>query len=256
MFFMLNNKNLIKMITTVKRITSTHKDGTEDIIEFDRDKRFIKFTHSNGRIVTYTFDEKYNLIYSEDISNDEWVRITYHPSSVDAIRTYERSDGYRLEKEYDESGRLIHITDSQGYECEIIFELDGRIEHKHSNDGEDIYTLYDENKNVLSIFTYNTYGGRIKYYFRDEHGNCIEKFELYGSWIEYEYDENNNLIYEIEVNDKKEKWYEYDKNGNLIHIKSNDGTFERFTFDDDNNIVHYIGSDGTEYKYNYEYREN
>lgn len=255
--FGIDDKKLAELLPTVKKITCTHKDGPEEIIEFDREKKTALIIHIDGQAIINKFDEFGNIINSTSIGKSEWSKITYHPKFHNSEILYENSSGYRIEKVYDELGRLISTKDSDGYESKLIFEHNGTVEHLMVNDEFISHTFYDNNKNVVTkIKSYPPcyYTELFEY---DSKGNLTKAINVDNrDTIEYIYDDNNRLIRSIDKNSEIVTQYVYDTKDNLTYISSSDGSFEDYGYDERNNITHYSNSNGIEYKYKYEYYDD
>lgn len=254
--FGIDDKKLAELLPTVKKITCTHKDGPEEIIEFDREKKTALIIHIDGQAIINKFDEFGNIINSTSIGKSEWSKMTYHPKFHNSEILYENSSGYRIEKEYDELGRLISTKDSDGYESKLIFEHNGIVEHLMVNDEFISHTFYDNDKNaIIKIKSYPScsYTELFEY---DSKGNLTKAINVDNrDTIEYIYDVDNRLISSIDKNSEIVTQYVYDTKDNLTYISSSDGSFEHYGYDERNNITYYSNSNGIEYKYKYEYHD-
>jgi YD repeat-containing protein len=94
----------------------------------------------------------------------------------------------------------------------------------------------------------------------DNNNNLIYEVDMDGYIYEYQYDENNNLVYELHKDGTGKSNYtysrvmEYNEHNKLTHFKSSMNTENWYEYDENNNLIHCV-SEKDEHTW-YEYDEN
>lgn len=227
------NGNEIKYTDASRNNTSVKKyDGKGNLI------------YKNGSY--YVYDSKNRLIYQGDREENYDGEYTSHweynnDGTVKKYRRGSKNYGTVIENFYDSDGKLIKKTCQDGPWADLktaTYEYDNDVlvyrEDPDNIDGGTFMVELDDNGNIVYEF--------LEYGFDDEYGFHENRSILEPSnERNYEYDENNHLIYKSEGT--VECTYEYDEAGNVIHETLNDdGTnIERYWDYEykDGNIISY-----------------
>jgi len=243
------NGEPVKFLLT-KEIQCSDNGSADRYIEYiynkNRDLVAKDYYHPWGEFFytneAYTYDDNGNLIETYDFSDG---RTEYSYNSEGDIveeRRYdldgtlssviEYANGYPSKEAYG-----IHGDFDRGGYSEYEYDSNGNLLSKISYNADDYMTghethTYDENGNLLSRISYNAAGYIIgsETHAYDENGNeTMFKSESPGAtyWIEYEYNENGQKIFETnyasngEVEEQVE--YVYDQNMEPMEIIQYDG---------------------------------
>jgi YD repeat-containing protein len=95
--------------------------------------------------------------------------------------------------------------------------------------------LYNQPVTIKDRSVYDSNGNKIYYESSYE--------SSYGSWVKYEYDDNDNLIYR-ENSDGSWIKQVYDDNGNRIYREDSDGFWIKNEYDSNDNIIYYEHNNG------------
>ncbi len=207
--------------------------------EYDVNDNLIKEKYSaNGSSATYEYDENGNLIFEKN------------------------SDGSWIKNEYNDKGQKTFSSTSQGTWQKSTYDSEGRLikdEYSPNEYSDGLWYEYEYNEQGVCINTKsksNPNGFTVKF---DERGNVIfkellDKDSAFFSWYKYDYDINNNLIYETYGYDgdkENDNWkkYEYDKNGNLTFESDSDGYWKKYEYDKNGNLIFESDADGSFVKY-------
>ena len=166
-------------------------------------------------------------------------------------RVIEITDGAGVRNfTYDANGRLIKIAYSDGTEINYTYDAAGNrtgITYKVGNTTRTIEYEYDENNQITKITDPDGNQTTISY---DEVGNIIEKDLPNGKVISYSYDSMGRVV-EINVSGIGSFVYSYDGVGNVISESSPDGIIN-YTYDDIYQLTEADYPDGTTYTYTYD----
>lgn len=186
--------------------------------EYDTEGRIVKETwldHSYGNyksVTSYEYNSE-GLLSKRSVADNYWTEEYYYEYDEDKRRSVvhrknvlinEKLCEDTLEYTYDAQGgyTVKYILEGQPY---LIYEIDknGSIvkEISYKNDAENIVDYnyeyqYDQDENLTRKVTYSN-------------GNIQEI-------LEYEYDDNKNVVSDLKMEFQSEVYYEYDTNGNLI----------------------------------------
>ena len=263
----------------------------EIINKYDEDGNLVVHTTSKGEYKEYRYDNRSNLIYYnsnfgvEEIfkkydDKDIVIEIRTSSGSLTSIEYTDDDEGRILRKvstiidldtnishtvsenyEYfaDGSYRIIYFSDLKEYKLET-YDARGNITLEDSKKFTRIF-LYDENGRKIKEI--NSLGIEEQWEYNDDGNIKSHKVLRNGKEklkIDYEYDENGNLLFERNSNNTYIK-YEYDKNGNCIKKDSNnkhnnttmkydsrnrkiltvyDNLVETFEYDDNNHLIKYV----------------
>lgn len=186
---------------------------------------------------------------------------------------------YSENYEYDENGRLLSSTDSDGGQTIYEYNNEGKLIHKAGGTYayEEVYYVYDgnweyENRSDSGIESWSKtlYDdvGRQLYYensYGDWRNNTYnengllqhEEASAAGRTIAYDYEYNaNGDIVRIVDSDNNRQNYEYDERGNLIEYSTSKGYWEKNKYDENGNLVYSENSKGSIHSWKYDYFMN
>ena len=127
--------------------------------------------------------------------------------------------GNKLEKKYDEAGRLVEEKNSRGAKT-YSYDLNGNLlSEKDFNGNETRYTYTSQNKIRTKE---DSLGGKIEFRY-DFNGNLVSQKDNEGNVFVSEYDEIQRLVKETD-NFGHSSNYEYDSHGNLTKYVDRNGT--------------------------------
>lgn len=136
-------------------------------------------------------------------------------------RDYNRIDSFVLLD--DGSYKAINCN------CDIIYSKWG----DNSSHLEE-FNYYNDNGREVHSITKTTFGGETdiievwKDY--DENGNLILYKDTEDTWIEFKYDDQNNMIYFKDHINLRESWHRYDDKNRLIYRKDSDGKVQQWEY--------------------------
>ncbi len=263
-----NNNSLKIIYNQDKKISKIHN---ENGVEYD-------FSYSDGKLVSITENinglKERNIVYNysnnllksvKDLNgnitetydydsegrlnainkNGQLIEtITYYDDAANKgkIKTHTDELGSNSEYTYDNSNRIVTITDSNKRFKEVYYNNSMNVVVNVNPDGTSEYIEYvlDENGinalgEIKSIIDKNRNTTSYEY---DKKGNVVKQINPEGGVKENFYDDKNNLIKEIDESGKK-TFYIYDENKiNIIKIvKPINGTDEYNNFDDHNFLI-------------------
>lgn len=180
------------------------------------------YSSNKDGIVYNSYDENGNCIETIEISYKDLSKVVTSFSYDDngnLLLTEDKSNSYHIKYTYDDEGRVIKMLDSRvGMEEHFVYNKYGYLER-------DYYVHHDQIKRN-TIYDY------------DENGNNT-KITFDAGWIDKEYDENGNLIREVNhtnddalfipIIEENESFcldgirltrYKYDENNNLIECEN------------------------------------
>jgi hypothetical protein len=194
-----------------------------NFIEWIYENKSNIITIENGKLHSLTKpDYSYCVIFEYDSNNNIIHRII---------------SGNSLYKEYwyeyDENNKPIRDLQGSHKQTVILtYEYGKNTKRTYTPTGEENLFLYDDLGRLICK-------NNNHHYEYDSNNNLIYEIDKYGLESWYEYDENNNIIYEkgyrkryhqnynsYEKGEKRECWYRYDVNNNKIYTKVND-TYEK-----------------------------
>ncbi len=282
-----------------------HIDGLGNTTEYRYDNGFLtEVLYPDEATLTFSYDEagrlscvvdemgharsfKYDLAGRKSEETDGCGNVTrYTYDNADRILTIVNPQGQTRTFTY-EGGRLVKVTDFDGYSEEAIYDASGRVSQHTDKNGNKTCYEYDLNSNVTKITLPN--GKEILRKYDDmnrmiesagpekEHrtlkydanGNCICKedngqkttYEYDGldrivketgarQTIEYTYDEGNNLVKKV-INGALVYEYAYDAVGGRILMTDPEKGSERFVYDSRRRLVERTDDLGHAVKYSY-----
>ena len=236
-----------------------------DTIEYTYNDRgqLIRKDYPDGSWVAYEYDDAGNMISATDENGkiemeynalNQLTKITY-PSghffeySYDAggrlIKRVDQ-DGYVLNYQYDDTGRLVRLSDKNDTDI-VRYEYDkvGRVSKKILGNGDYTTYEYDAAGRILHLVNYNASGKVISRfdYTYDPVGNPISITTLEGTY-RYEYDSIGQLT-KVTYPDGHYVSYFYDAAGNRIAVIE-DGKTTNYTT---NNMNQYTKVGNVSYSY-------
>lgn len=213
------------------------KSVTDDIGEYlnltyDKNGNVISAVNGAGETETFTYDK-------QDRCLSKTLNFTSDGQRVTATELYD----------YDESGRLIRITDSEGRVSSKEYNALGQLVSETDESGAQTRYTYDNLGNTTRIayadgtaetFTYDNEGnnltatdryGRTVTMTYDKVGNLLTRTDADGSTVSYEYDKNYRLIAETDA-DGGVTAYTYDKAGRSTSVTAPDGGTTTYTYNE------------------------
>lgn len=134
-------------------------------------------------------------------------------------KTVSYPEGNKVEKKYDEAGRLVEEKNSRGAKT-YSYDLNGNLlSEKDFNGNETRYTYTSQNKIRTKE---DSAGGKIEFRY-DINGNQVYQKDNEGNIFVSEYDELQRLVKETD-NFGNSTYYEYDSHGNLSKYVDRNGT--------------------------------
>ena len=221
----------------------------------------------NGNEISFHYDEYNHLVEIRD----GFGRVLSIERDAGKISKIIDPKGRAFLYRYDAEGRLSATTDAEGDTIQYLYngeyiskvikpdgssrkyfyeELNGKLVVDHTIDEEgntEHFRYYPDQKYSEYI---NASGILERYYYDDRF--LTTKIE-YGdeSFIEKEYDENNNLIKQTDELGQVYE-YSYDENRNLIESIDPEGNIEKWTYKEFNKISSYIDRMGNTATYSYD----
>jgi len=259
--------------------------------EYDENGLVTKITRANDSIVTYSYDQRGNLLTSSENTNGATTKYTYEPT-FSQVTSITDPDNNITTIEYDDKGNPISIKNALGDERLFTYNDKGQIETATDERSNVTEYTYNADGNILSIT--NQLGGVTNFTYGDA-GNMLTQSDAEGRITEFTYDSINriatitdplggitNLTYDnignletitnptgqvteyaydelqrrIEVKDPISGMssFAYDKSGNLLKTTNSLGDSTEYIYDDANQLTKTIDALGyeTETSYNIE----
>lgn len=153
-----------------------------------------------GVSILYEYDDNGKLVYEKNILKDCAYIYDYDENGNLICKTDDnnRETIYK----YDENNNLIYFRDTDGYEYSYDYDEKGRVVSVWENGSAKIESYKYNDKDVIIYKCYiNPYlGSEHRFYYNDD-GNIIKEVN-FSDVIEYEYDDNNNIIRKRKYNDQ------------------------------------------------------
>jgi len=232
---------LQEIVDTNRNKVSFHYSDNHELIRITDDfSRAIEIEREDGRIVKITGPQGREFFYSYDAGG----RLTSRTDADDVAVCYEYT-GNLLSRIIKPDGSSIkhYYTDINGKKV---------IDHTVDEEGNVEYFRYYPDEQYTEYI--NASGIVERHYYNDLY--LTTKIE-YGddSFIEMEYDENNNMVKYINEVGYVYR-YEYDENRNLIEAIDPENNIERWTYNEFNKVRFYTDKMGNTASYSYDGRGN
>ena len=176
-------------------IEQTNANGAVTTYNYDLLNRLKQDIDANGNITTYNYDNESNLT---EIIKADGNTINYDYNKINELITKEseQDEDINAMYGYDETGKLINMTDSLG---DTSYEYDnaGRITKVTIQDGKQIEYKYDELSRLNEIVYPD--GKSVKYTY-DVLDNLKTVTDRDGNTTTYEYDAKNRVTKTIRPN--------------------------------------------------------
>ncbi|WP_026517854.1 DUF6531 domain-containing protein [Butyrivibrio sp. MC2021] len=261
----------------------TNPDKTQVSFSYDDQGRLSKVVNESGNCKSFKYDSVGRKIEETDGCGNI-TKYTY--DAADRFLTIENPKG-QLRRFFYDNGKLIKVTDFDGYSEEYTYDVAGHVathtdkagnktsyEYDHRSNlvkvvlpnGKQIEKRYDamnrmveeigpENKH--SLFIYDALGNPIckndngrKTTFEFDALNRIVKEEGPDGKIEYTYDEADSLIKKV-VNDKLVTLYAYNETGRMVMMEEPDGSSCKFNYDSRRRLTDTTDALGGVIRYDY-----
>ena len=225
---------------------------------------------AQGRIGTVTDPAGNYINYSYDAHGDlatvtnqvgETTRFTYDDRH-DLVDYFDSAGRHAAKTEYDESGRVIAVTDGDGHRLTMSYDLDAHHQVNTDRKGHVRVYTYDGSGNILSIVdpdgkgvsaTYDAEGhmlthtnvlGQTKTMTYDARGNLLTVRDAAGHVTTMTYNQWNEITTRTDAGHHTIT-REYDGLGNVLALVTPDGDRTVYTRDSQGNITDVKNPDGT-----------
>lgn len=259
-YFMLENKiGIKKYFNYYGLLTSVTVPGGEGYrISRNENGRIISLMDTHNRNFIFEFEnnvitkisDQFGNVYSYDYEkiNDEILLASRKNKDKGNVKYEYNNDAY-LNKIYQPDNKYVEINyknylkDGENIKCvESVKDVDGNIEYfnydfgnkitKHINrDGIETTLKYDSNYKLIEKKIENNYSQKYNY----SEGKLIN-FSEYGFEVNYEYDDNGNVISLSDSYNKIEK-YKYDSKNRICEKTDSDGVIEKINYDNFGNCI-------------------
>jgi RHS repeat-associated protein len=222
-------------------VSSTGKSVT---FERDAQGRIVSVVDPDGKKVKYEYDTKGDLVAVKDREENP-TQFKYEDEDrphflTEVIDPLGRSG---VKTEYDDSGRLKYMVDTNGEKVELVYDPDNSIQK------------------VKDVF------GKETTYVYDSRGNVLTEIDPLGKRIDRTFDADNNVWTEtvittelnaagnpVEVKSKTE--WTYDNRGNKLTEKDALGNVSRWTYNSRGQVLTETDALGNSASYTYDKRGN
>ncbi len=225
----------------------------------------------NGNDISFHYDEYNHLVEVKD----GFGRVLSIERDAGKISKIIDPKGIAFLYRYDAEGRLSATTDADGDTIQYLYngayiskvikpdgssrkyfytELNGKLVVDHTDDEEgntEYFRYYPDQKYT----EYINASGIVERYFYDDRYLTTKIEYKDGSFVEKEYDENNNLIKQTDELGQVYE-YNYDENRNLIEAIDPEGNIERWIYNEFNKINSHIDKMGNTTAYSYDTNGN
>lgn len=142
--------------------------------------------------------------------------------------------------EYDASGRLTKLIDTEGNATSITYDLNGNIIEKSNALGHTIRSQYDHQDNLISETDAE---GNVTRFEHDGNGNVVRIVDPLGYATKFEYDGEDRLVKVTDANgDSKES--RFDPLGQIVLQIDEIGRTTSYTYDEVGNPISVYGPAG------------
>ena len=201
-------------------------------IERDEDGLPTMITKANGAITTNTYDNKGNLLTSDDPSNGSITTFTYDPT-FNQVTSITDPNGNTTTINYDATGNPVEILDAQSNTTTQTFNTQGQLTSVTDALGNTTTFTYDGNGNLE---TTTDPLGNMTTLITDSAGNVITTTDANGNVTQFVYDTLNRLTQVTDANGKITN-YSYDSNGNLTQVTDANGNVTTFAYDSMDRLI-------------------
>ena len=202
--------------------------GNETVYDYNSDGTLAKVIYADGGTIQYEYDKLGRKTRLED-QRGNVVKYTYN--GFGKIKLQKDPYNNTIEYKYDLRGNPVTIIDKRGSATYFIYDPLGRIKEKKipiekDKSGNVYYTIekygYDEVGNIIkkTITGNKNKGSKRETFYTYYDNNLIETItQNSGSYTEYSYDKNDNVIKTKTLREAEEyniEKYEYDASNRLI----------------------------------------
>ena len=149
---------------------------------------------------------------------------------------YARSFTNGNREEFDQSGKLIKITHSNGYSIRFKYK-NNKLDSIKDSDAKQVFFKWYGSGNVKSIASV----GKRKSLYKYEKGNLIEATDVGGNKYTHKYDDKKNML-QISYSDKSTRVIEYEESTGFVKkITGRDGSVTEYEYGNNpkNKDLHY-----------------
>ena len=232
-------------------ISTTDAGGNETVYDYAANGKLKSVSDDIGTVLNLTYDKNGNVLTTVNGAG-ETESYTYDQQDrcISKSLTYTAGGVKKTATElydYDDAGRLIRITDSEGNVTVKEYNELGQLSADTNEKGVQTRYSYDNLGNLTRIsyadgtsevFTYDREGnnltatdrmGRTLTMTYDKVGNLLSRTAANGTGVQYEYDKNYQLIAETDANGGVTK-YSYDKAGRSLSVTDAEGGTQTYTY--------------------------
>ena len=226
----------------------------------DRHGNWIAFTHANGRIGELSHSGGYRVTVSWDGSRVACLGVRTAEGGLDTAHPIQYTDSGLLHQvirptgavtrfDCDGHGRLVQWTDSNGHRYDYTYDERGRCVTTSGSDGRlDGHLAYDD-EHLITTATDSL--GRQRVYHRNPLGQVVQETDPLGGTILREWDRFDRLLTETDELGATTR-YTYDVDGNLTRVTYPDGAVSQSTFTADGLPTSVTGPDGARWMRTYD----
>ncbi|MGK3988993.1 RHS repeat-associated core domain-containing protein [Sorangium sp. So ce136] len=135
----------------------------------------------------------------------------YGYSHAACLTGWQDALGARGSYAYDPEGRIVRMTDRNGYSFHFAYDAEGRCVEEHGDDGLWRVALRYEPERRRAIVTESDGGEWIYEY--DEHGTLVARQDPYGGRLTWELDEESRIVREVAPDGRTNLRFLYDDDG-------------------------------------------
>jgi RHS repeat-associated protein len=214
-------------------IASTDAAGQTTSFSYDAQNNLLSTTNAVGSVATFAYDTNNNMISSIDFMSNQVVMVydtnsllTQRTSPRGGISTFRHNLGLTIAMTdaatntfgwgYDIGGRLLTVTDPEGFQTTYNRDMNG-----------DIKVVFDPDWNMTSQNTY------------DSAGRLLTTIDAVGGSTAFQYDGNGNLITKTNA-DGSIMTYAYDGEDRLTSVTDGNGHTRRMDYDLAGRLIHSV----------------
>ena len=196
--------------------------------------------NSEKLVKKYKYDSAGNCIQEIDVDGSV-KEIVYNETGL-PLKFIDKGDGndFIVEKKYTAAGREKTVIYPEGKKVEKVYDDAGRLKEERNSRGVREYS-YDLNGNLTLEKDYN--GNETRYTYTTQN-KMQTKEDSAGGILELKYDVNGNIVWQKD-NESNIFVSEYDETQRLIKQTDNFGHQESYEYDSHGKISKYVDRNGT-----------
>lgn len=250
----------ISTLSYMENSTATvDANKNKTVYTYDSLKRTIKISYPNGKVETFKYDDKGNLLSDYNLS--------YTYDDRGNVLTETRKDGVVKSYTYNGNNDVTSITDYDGSVTRFDYSGSDLIKIIYPDSSVNSYT-YDNLHRIIShvngegvseffkydsanISSYTDFNGNTYTFTYDKHNNITSIKDPTGGVSQYSYNGNDWKIAEY-FPDGSTHTYIFDRVGNVTSIKDGNGGVSTFTYDKVGNLITGTDPKGGTITYSYD----